>query len=169
MRIKRLCALAVLFAPCTLSAACEGGRAAAFDFWTGRWRVVDAAGQELGRNHIEKVLKGCALIEHWRDANGSEGKSLFFYDARNELWRQVWVTEDTQATGGLKEKLLISPAGEAALRLQGTLSTPTHTVLLDRTTLTPLPDGRVQQTIEISRDGGREWRRVFEAWYRREP
>ena len=27
----------------------------------------------------------------------------------------------------------------------------------------------VIQTIEISRDGGREWRRVFEAWYRREP
>ena len=151
------------------SPGCSGGRAQALDFWIGHWRVVDAAGIEVGRNQAEKVLAGCAVIEHWRASDGSQGKSLFFYNADNQLWRQVWVTEDTRPAGGLKEKTLVSPASEVALRFQGLLQSASQAVILDRTTLTPLADGRVQQTIEISRDGGRSWQTVFDAFYQREP
>jgi hypothetical protein len=41
--------------------------------------------------------------------------------------------------------------------------------LLDRTTLAPLPGGRVRQTIEISRDGGQAWTPAFDAFYVRMP
>jgi hypothetical protein len=36
---------------------------------------------------------------------------------------------------------------------------------LDRTTLTPLPDDRVRQLIEISRDRGVTWQTNFDAYY----
>jgi hypothetical protein len=37
--------------------------------------------------------------------------------------------------------------------------------MLDRTTLTPLGNGRVRQVIETSRDGGKTWRVGFDAVY----
>jgi hypothetical protein len=37
--------------------------------------------------------------------------------------------------------------------------------VLDRTTLTPLSDGRVRQVIEISRDHGTTWQTGFDAYY----
>jgi hypothetical protein len=45
---------------------------------------------------------------------------------------------------------------------------PEH-YLQDRTTLTPLPDGRVRQLIETSNDDGRSWETRFEGFYRRRP
>src|SRR5262245_53654835 len=138
--------------------ACAGARSSALDFWLGPWRVVDAAGTELGTNKIEKLLKGCAVMEHWRGADGSEGKGLFYLDANTQIWHQLWVTDDTHAVGGIKEKTLVSEPGASAVRFQGTLLTPANVVLLDRTTLAPLPDGRVRQTIEISRNGGQDWK-----------
>jgi hypothetical protein len=40
-------------------------------------------------------------------------------------------------------------------------------IYLDRTTLTPLEDGRVRQLIEISTDGGHSWRSIFDGYYSR--
>jgi hypothetical protein len=37
--------------------------------------------------------------------------------------------------------------------------------VLDRTTLTPLADGRVRQVIERSSDGGTTWTTGFDAMY----
>jgi hypothetical protein len=73
------------------------------------------------------------------------------------------------ATGGIKEKQMVSEPGAAAVRFQGTLLTATHAILLDRSTLAPLADGRVRQTIEVSKDGGAGWRVVFDAFYERAP
>jgi hypothetical protein len=136
------------------------------DFWVGYWRVVNAqTGQPEGSNRIEKILKGCALIEHWTEADGSsEGKSLFYYNPANQTWKQVWVTD----TGSTKEKQMITaalPAG--ALRFQGEIPLRGGKSVLDRTTLAPLPDGRVRQTIEISRDHGASWQISFDAFYLR--
>ena len=44
---------------------------------------------------------------------------------------------------------------------------PTAPAPLLRTTLTPLPGGRVHQLIEWSNDDGRTWQTSFEGWYRR--
>jgi hypothetical protein len=163
------CALATGSAPAADPPACAGERADTLDFWVGRWRVVDREGTLLGRNRIEKILKGCAVLEHWSEPDGSEGLSLFSFDARSQLWHQVWVTDDTRVTGGLKEKQLVSAPGARAVRFQGTLLTPANRLLLDRTTLAPLTDGRVQQTIDVSRDGGDTWTTAFDGTYLREP
>ena len=60
----------------------------ALDFWVGEW-VVEVDGREVGRNRIEKVLNGCAVMEHWRSARGGEGKSLFYHVPATGAWKEA--------------------------------------------------------------------------------
>ena len=64
---------------------------AILDFWVGDWDVlVDA--EIVGKNRIEKILAGCALLEHWTDSEGGEGKSLFYRVPGEDSWKQAWVS-----------------------------------------------------------------------------
>ncbi len=131
------------------------------DFWLGQWQVVGAQGQPLGTNSILKILNGCALIENWKGAGGNEGKSLFYYNAMDKTWKQQWVTDG----GQVKEKHLIAALDSGGVRFQGELRRDDGSIILDRTTLVPLEDGRVRQVIEQSADGGETWRAGFDAVY----
>lgn len=145
--------------------ACEDVEAMhVLDFWVGEWEVRTEAGP-AGRNRIEKVLAGCALLEHWQGAGGSEGKSLFYFDHAAAEWKQVWVTDRSAGPGGVKEKRLVEVLDGGALRFQGTVRLPDGREYLDRTTLTPLEGGRVRQVIAISTDGGATWQTRFDAVY----
>jgi hypothetical protein len=137
------------------------------DFWVGNWKVYDAASGKLdGTNRIEKILRGCALLENWTEADGSgAGKSLFYYNPATGAWKQVWVTD----AGTCKEKQLVAGPAGGAVRFQGEVALRRGGTVLDRTTLTPLPDGRVEQTIEISRDRGTTWQTAYDAYYVRAP
>lgn len=137
------------------------------DFWVGEWEVF-VGDQKVGTNIIEKVLDGCAVMEHWTDAEGGQGKSLFYFNPREDTWKQVWVTEQAAALGGTKEKTLIEHLDNGAVRFQGELLTTDGRKILDRTTLTPLEDGSVRQRIEWSDDGGATWNSGFDAVYRRQ-
>lgn len=137
------------------------------DFWVGEWDVF-VGDDKVGTNRIEKVLDGCAVMEHWTDAEGGEGKSLFYFNPREATWKQVWVTARAAALGGTKEKTLTEHLDDGAVRFQGALLTTDGRNILDRTTLTPQPDGSVRQHIEWSSDGGTTWSSSFEAVYRRQ-
>lgn len=133
------------------------------DFWLGSWDVyVDD--QKVGDNLIEKTLAGCAVLEHWTDVEGNEGQSLFFYTQATDTWKQVWVTERATAPGGVKEKVLVETFDDGGVRFQGEIPLGGGRQYLDRTTLTPLSEGRVRQHIEISRDG-KSWESAFDAIY----
>lgn len=134
------------------------------DFWLGRWDVFLPDGQKAGTNVIEKILGGCAAQENWRSVTGGEGKSWFYFNSATEQWKQVWITD----SGQLKEKSLIGKSGEGGERFQGELMTKEGEKYLDRTTLTPLENGQVRQVIEISTDGGRSWRTMFDGRYVRQ-
>lgn len=136
------------------------------DFWLGEW-TVRLGTRVVGTNRIQKMLKGCAVMEHWTGADGSEGKSLFYYDGVADVWKQVWVTDAAYAPGGLKEKVLVERLPGGALRFQGEITTANGATYLDRTTLTPNPDGTVRQWIQISTDGGEMWTSTFDATYER--
>ena len=101
---------------------------ARLDFWVGRWKVVDPKGVHQGDNWIEKALGGCALIEHWRDAGGHEGVSLFYYHRVEKRWKQVWVTD----AGLVKEKAEELDFPGPGLRFQGKIPTPAGETILDR-------------------------------------
>jgi len=141
---------------------------AALDFWVGTWRVY--VGDTLvGANRISKVLQGCALVEEWQDARGASGQSLFYVEPALRQWKQVWVTETAHRVGGVKEKHLIARLPGGSVRFQGELRQPDGRVVLDRTTLSPLPGSEVRQLIEVSSDGGTSWRSTFDARYRLSP
>ncbi len=135
------------------------------DFWVGKWDVYDNHDGTLnGTDVVEKIVGGCAMVENWREAHGSgEGKSLFYYQRAKKQWKQVWVTD----AGPIKEKQLIEETKDGGVRFQGEIPHPDGSSHLDRTTLTPLPGGRVHQVIELSRDSGKTWETVFDAEYRR--
>jgi hypothetical protein len=135
------------------------------DFWIGEWDVyVDD--KLVGENRIEKILSGCAVLEHWRGAGGGEGKSLFYVSGRG-TWKQVWVTEWATRPGGVKEKTLQVVETPDTVRFQGRMVLPDGGSYLDRTTLTRLASGEVRQVIETSTDDGESWTAGFDAIYRR--
>ena len=125
-------------------------------FWVGEWEVRSPEGEYAGRNVIEEVLGGQAVLEHWTSPYG-DGKSLFYAHAPSGEWRQVWI----MASGSVKEKRAVPLDG--AVRFQGVLADGR----LDRTTLTEEEGGSVRQLIEVSEDGGRTWAPAFDGIYRR--
>ena len=134
---------------------------AVLDFWLGRWSVRTRDGERAGCDLVERVLGGYAVLEHWRDVNGVEGKSLFHFDRALGTWQQVWVCE-----GWVKRKTLVL-AELGHVRFEGEAFGPSGSYP-DRTTLTALPDGTVAQLIEYSRDGGATWVTSFDAIYERD-
>jgi hypothetical protein len=149
------------------AAGCQGDSTyAVLDFWLGEWDVY-VGDQMVGTNRITRVLHGCAVLEEWRDTGGGEGRSLFYVEPGTRRWKQVWVTDDAGMVGGTKEKHLVARLPGGGVRFQGELPLPDGRLVLDRTTLTPIPPGEVRQLIETSRDGGTTWHAGFDARYRK--
>lgn len=84
------------------------------------------------------------------------------------LWLGVLTLASALGPGGTKEKKLIEAYDGPGVRFRGEIPLAEGGSYLDRTTLTPEPDGSVRQVIQISRDGGESWETTFDAVYRRE-
>ena len=162
VRLSLLAACAAWMVGLTLGAPASDGTSRELDFWVGEWEV-EADGKFDGTNRIEKVLGGAAVLEHWHGADGHEGKSWFYFYPAEHRWKQIWVTD----IGGVKEKAQVETQSGGAVRFRGEMARRDGTKLLDQTTLTPGADGTVRQVIEQSADGGRTWRVVYDAVYRR--
>ncbi len=131
------------------------------DFWVGEWEVFLVTGPKDGDNRIAKLLGGFALQESWTGTDGHEGKSWFYFYRPEKRWKQIWVTDG----GFVKEKALVEGQAEGGVRFRGEIPLGDGRELLDQTTLTPLPDGRVRQVIEQSLDGGVTWQTGYDAYY----
>ncbi len=141
----------------------DDSRYQALDFWLGQWRVVDQQGDFQGDNHIESILDGCAVLEHWTSSSGNKGMSLFY--VTDDQWHQVWVTPFARVPGGIKEKHEVSTFEGAGIRFKGEIQNQDGSHYLDRTSLRPLEEGKVHQLIEVSTDGGKNWKVTFDAIY----
>lgn len=134
-----------------------------FDFWVGEWEVVGATGQVLGHSRITSILGGCALREVWTSATGrTVGTSHNAYDPKSRTWRQAWVDNGPShltLVGGVIGKDMVLE------QRRSTASGSTSDV--QRITWTPLPDGRVRQHWQASKDGGVTWTTAFDGTYRR--
>jgi hypothetical protein len=135
------------------------------DFWLGDWSVTSTGDTAVARDVVEKVQDGCAITEVWDDGPRDRGQSLFYYLPSARQWRQVWVTNRAFDFGGTKEKRLVWHGANGGVRFQGELLRPDGTLVLDRSTITPMSDGRVHYTIEVSTDGGTSWRTPFDATF----
>lgn len=140
--------------------ACEGAGHADFDFWVGEWVVTNPAGDTAGHNRIERVSRGCALLENWTSANGSDGKSLNFRDPETGSWHQVWIGGDgvvLRLAGGLERPGRMVLTGQPRAAPGGSV--------VDRITWTLLDDGTVEQVWDISTDDGVTWETGFRGVY----
>ena len=127
-----------------------------FDFWLGDWDVVSAAGRK-SHNRITSIQDGCAVLEEYDTPSGYRGTSINYYDSAKGKWFQSWMDNQGHPihhSGGIEDGKLVlvdDPDGES----------------INRTTWTPLEDGRVRQHWQVSRDAGETWGTVFDGTYTR--
>ena len=133
-----------------------------FDFWVGQWNVVNAAGNQAGKNTIDLSENGCLLVENWTSAAGNTGKSMNYWDPDAEKWKQVWVSSGGQI-GHFSGELV-----DGAMILEGDMINSDGTSFLLRGTWTTLEDGRVRQHFEQSNDKGATWTTWFDGYYTKE-
>lgn len=142
-------------------APCAGEEFRQFDFWIGEWDVT-AGERSAGRNRITSILGGCALLEEYTATTGGyEGKSFNIYDSTAREWHQSWVDNQgllLQLRGGLEDGSMV---------LSGERTDREGKPVIDRIRWTPNGDGTVQQTWEVSPDGGETWNTVFDGTYAR--
>ena len=144
--------------------SCDAVPRRQFDFWLGEWEVRDPAGKLVGRNRITRVQDGCALLEQWSGNGGVSGSSLNAWDAERNRWHQTWVDNAgglLQLDGGWTGERMVLGGQDAPA--------PGASATLQRISWQPLPDGRVRQLWEASKDGGRTWTTAFDGTYSRRP
>ncbi|GAB4093406.1 hypothetical protein [Flaviaesturariibacter terrae] len=80
-------------APAAAALPClNGPHRGDFDFWIGEWDVYATGTTVLvGHSHVSKAEGGCAVLEQWKAANGTNfGNSINFFDAVAGCWVQVY-------------------------------------------------------------------------------
>jgi len=132
------------------------------DFWVGHWDVFDSSdGSKAGSSILEKVVSGCAIEVNWVGTEGDHVKELFYYDKPKQQWVQIWMGDG----GATKQRRLLERLHDGGVRFHGEVAQMDGGSHLDRSTVTPLPNGRVHQVIETSKDG-KTWIARFDAEYR---
>lgn len=129
-----------------------------FDFWVGDWEVFGRSGQRVGTSVISKDEHGFLITEKWTSTSGGTGTSMNYYDPSDRKWKQTWVSDDGT---------IVNYAGafqEGKMQLVGERILTNGQKGLTRVSFTPLPDNRVQQFIEQSRDG-KTWSTYFKGTY----
>ncbi len=143
--------------------ACSAAEYRQFDFWVGDWEVRDPQGRVVGHNRIAPVIAGCALREEWTSADGTNvGTSLNAYNQTDQRWHQSWVDN----AGTRLDLVGALRAGAMVLEQREARDSPGD---VQRITWTPLPDGRVRQHWQSSKDGGTTWATAFDGTYARRP
>lgn len=128
------------------------------DFWVGDWDVKTPQGQLAGTNTIQRLEDGCLILENWTGSQGGTGKSMNFYNAATDKWRQTWVS----SAGGVTE--YEGSYRDGAMRYEGE-STRNGTKLKLRLTFFDLGPDRVRQFAEQSADAGKTWTVTYDFTY----
>ena len=141
---------------------CDSPSHRAFDFWVGDWDVVNAAGKAAGTSHVERVLDGCVIMEHWTTTGAPyAGKSFNTFNPADGQWTQHWVDSTGASivmTGAFEDGRLVYRRDFVRRDGQAAKS---------RMTFVNLGDGRVRQLVEQSTDGGATWAPQVDLLYKR--
>jgi hypothetical protein len=141
--------------------ACSSPAHRTFDFWVGQWEVSDTGGHVVAKSTIERTAAGCVITEHWQPFGGPDGASINWYTAGDSTWHQQWV-----GGGGWIARWSGSFRG-GVMTMTETESSLPAAAGRNRMNWTLLPDGRVKQWQENSKDGGRTWITQFVGYYRK--
>jgi ketosteroid isomerase-like protein len=145
--------------------ACKADAFQKLAFWVGSWKATAPGGTAAGKNRIERVAGGCAVLEHWDglylvDMKRHFARGLHWYDPSMKAWRHVWIDDaggplEMVARGGEGPGLIYAPVKEPDPKKR------------TRMTIRPMEDGRVEQFGETSSDYGRTWKETFRLFYAR--
>lgn len=144
-----------------IAPACAAEPYRAFDFWLGTWDVRDTSNAVVARNVITRGNRGCTLHENYSARGAFTGQSINAYDATRGRWFQTW----SDVSGTLL--LLEGQSPRAGVMVLEGDRRDRQGPLRDCITWTLLPDGRVRQLWESTRDRGATWRPVFDGHYER--
>ncbi len=152
--------LCLSLTPLMAQAACADLVYRQFDFWLGDWNVSSQEGKLIGRDHVAKAFGNCVVQEQWTSVDGGTGSSVSIYDVSRKLWHQTWV--DSSGTlvvleGGLKDGRMVMTGEQVEANGAHWMS---------RMTWTPGKDS-VNQVWDASKDGGKTWKMVFSATYKK--
>ncbi|MDA7977890.1 MAG: tetratricopeptide repeat protein [Pirellulales bacterium] len=129
------------------------------DFWLGEWAVYcQETDQQIGTTSITKAENGFLILEKWRGANHSTGRSFNRYDPVSEKWIHHWF----DGTGAEARYEGTWSDEDGKMRFQGTHVTADGQARKMRMILTPRPDRSIHQLIETFVEGGK-WVLYFEA------
>jgi hypothetical protein len=143
------------------AAHCTAPQYHQFDFFLGDWDTYDVADSTkiVARNHVSRMLDGCAIREVYSQNDGMSGESFNLYDAARHVWHQSWVTNRGELLlldGGLRGRNMVFTATQ-----KGSGGSTT----LIRGTWIPL-NGSVRETVVASTDGGMTWKPQFDIMFR---
>jgi len=119
---------------------------------------VNPKGDTVGRNRIERIEGGCAILENHSTTRGYSGKSISAFNSEAKLWEQFWV--DNQ--GGVLEFAGTLAGNE--VRYTGE-SEGQSGKLLHKLTFFHISRERVRQLWEQSTNNGKTWTVVFDGMY----
>lgn len=121
------------------------------DFWAGEWRVETEHGLALGESTVRTDLRDCLFEERFTTPQGYAAVAFTYWDRVVGRWYRTYIDSE-----GERLELAGAFAGDR-LVLRGPDGAPEGSVEL-RVTVAPRTGGGVDQTVEVSRDGGATWR-----------
>ena len=131
-----------------------------FDFWLGSWNVYLTGTDSLvASSEITLAAGDLAIREVYQARSGFEGESLSKFNQGTGKWEQFWVDNSGQTF------FLTGAFADGGMVLEGESIGPKGPYL-NRVTWHNLPDGP-RQVHEISSDGGKTWKAVFDGTYAR--
>jgi hypothetical protein len=157
-------------------AACAAPEFRQLDFWIGDWDIVvharkapdsEAWADAPGRQHIERVLGGCAISETF-SATGPgpawAGRSYSSWQPKLGKWRQTWVDD----SGGY---LLFEGGVEAGtMALYGEpRNLPDGTLVQMRMIWLDVSADALRWEWQRTSDAGKSWRAMMTIDYKRRP
>lgn len=131
-----------------------------FNFWIGKWDVINPAGKHAGDSEIELMNNGCTLVENWYGATGFVGKSFNYFDSTDNKWHQFWINQNAQKTtfeGKLENGNMVFYSYDHVKDKKNPY--------LERLTFFNLGNNKVRQYDEKTTDNGKTWTVQYDLTY----
>jgi hypothetical protein len=145
----------------TPAAHCSSPEYRQFDFFAGDWDTYDITDSTkiVARNHVSRMLDGCAIREVYQQSDGMSGESFSVYDASRKVWHQSWVTN--------RGTLLLMDGGLQGADMAFTGTTREKDGSTSHFRVKWIPQrGSVREIAENSSDDGKTWKPMFDIVFR---
>jgi hypothetical protein len=125
----------------------------------GEWEIMKNGTNDLaGISSVQLILGNCVVLENYTN-KAFQGKSFNTYNASLKKWQQFWVDN----TGG--SIVFNGELKDGVMNFTGEGTSPTGEKTLHKMSFTPMPEGRVRQVLEDSKDNGKTWTVSYDGVY----